>query len=327
MKHRLSSLTLVSVIAFAIVKTGISQSSTETPAPAEAQHSDSAFAPESQRMLEMASKQLADVKSVSAKVRHTTSVYDQQLVGSGNYLQLRHPDGLKVRLDLFIRTEDYVTSYQHVCNGRFLYTLENLGETARLGKVDLNRVRDVLKQRRDTAPAFPTLDMIASGGIPRILDALAQHFQFSEPQSVTFEQVPMWALAGQWNAESLKALLPNLPKVVSPQGRVVADELPPQFPDRVFVLLGKDDLFPYRIEYRRANDRSSDAAETAQPQNRAMLAMDFYQVQFGEDIDPLRFAFNPGQVKPEDRTEQMLGRLIRSATTLQAQTADEPMRR
>ena len=74
-----------------------------------------------------------------------------------------------------------------------------------------------------------------------------------------FQDVPVWALAGRWRAEQLAARLPGQPDLFDDEGRLRVGELPEQLPDRILLLLGQDDLFPYHIDFRRTRSEKPRA--------------------------------------------------------------------
>jgi hypothetical protein len=125
-----------------------------------------------------------------------------------------------------------------------------------------------------------------------------------------FQDVPVWALALGWKRDRLTKLLGRA-DVFDERGQVLKDRLPEHLPDRIFMLVGQDDLFPYHIDYRRSvsdeTDRSASAgADTA---SRSLTTMELFEVQFNAPLDPMWFVYKPGNVKIVDQTDKYLSQL------------------
>jgi hypothetical protein len=253
-----------------------------------------------QELLRQSRERLLTASSISASIRHQTNMFGQQLVGSGSYRQLNSPDGLKVRLELAIRTEERSTSHHHISDGRFLWVLENDGAGPRAYRIDLRQVRE---SARPTDAGRVGTESISIEGLPGLLSSIDRNFQFRVPQLVRFHEESMWAIAGLWRPERLKSFFPD---GASDRG-IAASDLPGHVPDRVFLLIGQEDLFPYRIEFRRgaAASTGTTSASSVAP----LLIMDFYRVNLGGTVDEREFTYSPGDVHIEDRTDHYIGRL------------------
>jgi hypothetical protein len=252
------------------------------------------------QLITQAIKELEKAPSIVAQIKHESHMFGQLLVGDGTYQQLRHPDGVMTRLELSIRTESQATSLRHVSNGRFLYIHEQKGNEQTLGRVDLVNVRD-------SDEGFQSVvNSISIGGLPRLLAELQKNFKFRTPQAITFHGVPVLAVAGEWRPERIELLIPGRKGLVKKNGKIDLDKLPRYIPDRVFVLLGRDGLFPYRVEYRKDVDSNvGSEAAIVSSSNDSLLTMDLYRVQIGAHIDPLEFSYRPGDhQKIEDYTRR-----------------------
>ncbi|MCA9212221.1 MAG: hypothetical protein KDB27_04075 [Planctomycetales bacterium] len=244
--------------------------------------------------------------SIVAQVKHEARFFGQLLVGDGTYQQLNDPEGVMTRLEITVQTDQQVTSLRHISNGKFLHILEqsDLGQT--VGRVDLRAIRDADESAPTDSARSPSLvNSIAIGGLPRLLAELQRNFKFRAPQAIMFQNVPVWAVAGEWKAARLQTLFPSVKGIVRANGTVNVDRLPQYVPNRVFVLLGRDGLFPYRIEYHKDTDSSQNRTGTNAAQSTALLTMDLYRVQIGMPIEPRTFFYNPGgHQKVDDRTAQ-----------------------
>ena len=112
---------------------------------------------------------------------------------------------------------------------------------------------------------------------------------------------PVWRITGQWKREQLARVLPDQKEAIVKGAAPDLSKLPPQVPDQVVLLLGQDDLFPYRIEYRRQIPQK-DAAP-GESASRALVTMDLYEVSLNVPIDPAQFGYQPGETEIVDQTD------------------------
>ena len=141
------------------------------------------------------------------------------------------------------------------------------------------------------------------GGLSQVLRGLNRSFDFTtaEPGRLGQQPRPVWRLVGRWKPERLVKILPDQEKAVR-QGRADLSRLPEHVPDRVVLMLGQEDEFPYRIEYRRNGPQH----------DRALVTMEFFRVHSPNpaDIDHDRlFTYNPGDLEYSDRTRSLLDSL------------------
>ena len=253
-----------------------------------------------QRLMARAGRVLADHTAVSARIRYRTDLFDQQLVGSGNYLQQRAGNDIFLRLELRIQAGDEVTRLQQVCDGRFLWLRRDLLQDSSLTRIDLQQVRTAIAEQGDIPSALVFRQLLSLGGLPGLMDQLEVHFRFAEPRPVELYGISMWLVSGTWSQE--------------PRGQIATgqgdrtDGLPKHVPDEVLVLLGQDDLFPYRIEYRKS-ETPAIAGSSATEAARSIVTMELFEVQIGMEIDPLNFVFQPGDIQVEDRTASLIEQL------------------
>jgi hypothetical protein len=261
-------------------------------------------------LLAQATRRARDLPSVSAKIRLRVNLYGQQLVGTGTYLQLRSRHHKKVRLELKIQVADQVTSLQQISDGRFLRTLRSFpGDSPRVvTEVDLLRVQKVLEKGRggDLDTSAPWL---ALGGLTQLLRGLDADFVFDAPHAGTLRAVPVWILHGKWRPDRLAERRPDGKADAKSVDRTNSNRPPRPLPDSVLVLLGRDDLFPYRIEFRRrGTDELAGKKKAINPSaSRAIVTMEFFEVSVGAPLDPLVFEFHP-DLQVEDHTDRFLER-------------------
>ncbi len=262
------------------------------------------------RLIRQAAARLADWDSVDAEIRHRTRLFDQKLVGTGRYQQARGVHRPLVRLSLSVQGGESGINLLHVCDGQFLWLRDELDETPKLRRVDLQRVEQEARRLR-LMPA--ELDpLLAGGGLPSLMAALETNFHFTAPQKLNYQGLPMWALAGHWRPERLQTLLTQQgPTADMTPGTTGPLTLPRQMPDRVFLLIGRDDLFPYHVDFRRGAPSAATSASLRDLRQKSdsLVTMELFEVQFNQPVDPLAFRYQPGDIQVSFRTESYIEQL------------------
>ena len=144
--------------------------------------------PSGQEIVARAAVQMALHPSLEAKMRQRVGIGEQYLVGSGAYLQLRHGEEMRFRLELRLQVGERLTSLQHITDNRYLYIRRDMGETKSVSRIDLKRVREA--QARDAAgSAPPNYASLGVGGLSQLLHGLADNFAFGDPTAETISGV------------------------------------------------------------------------------------------------------------------------------------------
>jgi hypothetical protein len=257
-------------------------------------------------LIRQAIRRLNEQDTVSANVRHRTDLFGQKLVGSGRYYQMKSPKGLKVRFSLAVRSDDRTVSLLHICNGRTVWVRDTINSTVQLSRIDLDRLQKPADALDTDKPTSRTA--LPGGGLPQLLMALQMDFELGSPQDTEFQQVPVWALSGRWKPAKLAARLPEVQDLYDDQGQLQMKQLPQQLPDRVLLLLGQDDLFPYHIDFRRTLSEEAPAEDTDDwyENSRSMVTMELFEVQFGAALDPLLFVCRLADTDVADETDRYL---------------------
>ncbi len=244
-------------------------------------------------------------RSISAKVWQRAELFGKQLEGSGIYLEQRSEEGLQLRLELKFPLDGEPCVLLQVCNGRYLWRYEKFGAVAKLERIDTWRVLQALEERGPFSDEASLPPWPGWGGIPRLLRALQRNFDFSPPQAAELPGgFPTLRLEGQWKSDRLAALYPGSP-VAAGQGRAGDREaLPPQAPHDVLVYLGRDDLFPYRIEFRSSSQSNSHSDQTGRDPIRAV--MELREVVFNVPIAREQFHYDPGTLEYTEQTDRFL---------------------
>lgn len=259
-----------------------------------------------QTLISRAAAQLAATPALEAKLRQQVQLFGQELSGSGTYLQKQSPQGLLLRLELKLQIGSQLSSLQEVCDGRFLWIRRDLPDGASLGRVDMERIRAALGDRSQSPLADVTTNCLALGGLPRLVAALAENFQFSTPQAVRSEKSAMWVVDGRWKPERLADLQPDLKEQILAGKPFDPRRLSAQLPAEVRAVLGQKDLVPRRIEYRRPPaDSAVDEKTALQP----IAVLEIVEFQMRDNLDDRLFVYQPGNQEVADYTELYLGSL------------------
>ena len=139
---------------------------------------------------------------------------------------------------------------------------------------------------------------------PRLLRGLQAAFQFTSAQPGHVGELAVWKIEGGWRPEHLVKLLPK-EKTRIEQGRPVdLGLLPEHLPDRVVLLVGQEDGFPYRIDYCR--DAAAKKRRFAAKAGHTLMTIEFFEVALDGPIDARQFFYNPGTAEKSDETENFL---------------------
>jgi hypothetical protein len=188
-----------------------------------------------------------------------------------------------------------------------LWIRRDIGDTQFLGRVDLRRIQEATKAGvSPQATADATNYWMMLGGLPQLLARLDSHFRFQPAREATLEGTPVWVLDGEWQPAMLALLVPSQAERLKSGKPVDVAELPAQIPTQVRVVLRRSDHFPLPVEYLRHGEPPS--ADEPAPLS-SMLAMELFDIRLGEAIDPLVFAYKPGDKEVIDHPELYLKNL------------------
>lgn len=256
--------------------------------------------PTGQEIVAQSADQMTQHPSLEAKMRQRVGIRDQYMVGSGAYLQLRHGEDVRFRLELRLQVGDKLTSLQHITDNRYLYIRRDTGDTKSISRIDLKRVQTA---RAKFAPVNTPQNyaLLGVGGLSQLMHGLADNFAFEDPESETISGVNVWRMSGTWKPEMLAKLLPDQSDAILAGQLPAAGTLPLQLPDQVSLVVGRDDplpLFPYRVEFSR-HDAKMD-------RRRSMLIMELFEVRLRPDLDPRLFEVPDNEQDLVDETDAYL---------------------
>lgn len=261
---------------------------------------------QARRLLVRAGEALARRKSVSATVSQTIRLYGQELLGRGSYLQ--GPVASRwLLLDLTIKMKESADAVvQQRCDGQTLWTLRSVDALPTLTRVDVQRVAERRVVDGGLAQPGAAVPMIGVGGLAELLLALERSFEFDAVHEAKLtrpsETLAVYALSGRWRYAMLARWLPEQKAAIEAGQTADLSKLPPVLPDRVFVLLGRDDLFLYRVEYVR------EASGKGRKGDGPFVSLNLGDVVFDEPVDRRQFVFERGTLPAIDQTEAYLAR-------------------
>lgn len=267
-------------------------------------------------IVSLSAARVAMEPALSADLRCRVSAFDQQLVGSGHYVQVASPSGPLVRLELRIGLGDQVVSWLEVRGPQSYWLRRHVPPSPPvLGRVDLRQLRRQVSDGQTDTPTPPGFEgWVLSGGVPRLVGALDEYFDFDPPrpdelrfQPAPGEEVarlPVLIVHGRWKARYQEQLTGG-------QGKKKDLRRWPQLPDEVELVLGRDDtpfpLFPYRITFWQRGP-TGQPAEAVAPR-RELFSLEFFHVSRNVPADPGLFDYAPGDQEVENLTPGYVQRL------------------
>jgi hypothetical protein len=240
--------------------------------------------------------------TLQARVRQRVFLFNRRLTGSGTYYQAQARDRVVSRLDVKLPMADKVLVLQQISDGDYLWTQRDLDKRTTIGRVDLRRVRN-----SPVGANLTPAQQLAMGGLVQLLEGLHAHFEFEDPRAAQLGELPVWVLHGRWRgASGVGASGVGASGVGARRGGEGrgGDTSMPQVPDSVVLLLSRSDslpLFPFRVEYAR-HRLGADGQSTRVP----IMAVDFFEVRVGVELDGRLFTFTAGDRDLNDDTERFL---------------------
>lgn len=253
-------------------------------------------------LLKKAAQQLRQHPSISAKIRQQINLYGKHLPGSGVYLQQRMQNYNLIRMELKIQRSDQITSIQQVSDGRFLWLYRNVEGKSELSRIDLKRISEASHGRWP----LQSCGLVLPEGLPAVVEQIADNFHFDQPRLAMLRGEKIWALIGNWRVEKFAEWSKHQGGTAEADGTIHVDKHSPHLPEKVEIALGRDDLFPYRIQYLRRNSTSSTSDATFTP----IVTMLIFDVRIGKSLDPMLFAYHPQDLEVQDRTSETIERLV-----------------
>jgi hypothetical protein len=258
-------------------------------------------------LVHQAAERLDQYASISAKMRIKAELFDEKIVGSAQYRQGTAASHL-LRWDTKLYIGDRVTSMQQIVDGSSLWLYQGTNEKSTLRRVDLSRVLAAEQGLAKPAgePSLHGLGLGSVGGLPRLMRNLdlAVNFNSLAQAKARFgtqgAEVPVYVARGTWTPAIWAKFLPEQEAELKAGQPPKLKKLAQQVPDQVILTLGRDDWFPYRIEFQRTTDDSA----------KSMFVAELYDVQWNVPLDGRLFAYQPGSLPVTDFTDPFVYYLI-----------------
>lgn len=258
-------------------------------------------------LLVQAANNLANSSPIRCQSRMKIDMFDQQFIAQGQYFNAGQGSG-QTRLDLEIElNDDMALEVSQICDGKFFYRIEQLGEVRKIEFLDLSEFDS---KNGDEIPDNPTQWLSRSGTIS-LLRNLGTAFDFTAPTSQTMSGLNVLHLHGQWKPAAIESILSKREYVDSETGAVKWRRLPEQVPHGVDVFLGNDDfqpLFPYRIVFFQFDPETD--------QKRPVVTMELFEVEKVAALSPDLFRVsgaNSRQVDLSDAYQKRIERIVNAA--------------
>ncbi|MGD9127061.1 MAG: hypothetical protein PVH19_06750 [Planctomycetia bacterium] len=264
--------------------------------------------------LDQAVQNIERCNAIQGEITYLTNLLGHQINGKGTYAELRSRRIPYFRLELKIPLDDKMGILAKVCDGRYLWSYCKVLDHEELEQIDMDRVQEALEEKQGNQPGsrFPNTPSafaaIGEGGIANMLRQLKKNFLFDTPTESKLDRMPILRLEGTWSRRNLTKFLPDQKEDIKQGKTPDLSKLPAHIPDRVVISLGRQNLFPYRIEYLRT-DRAKSKNSAAGQGGESLMTIYFHNVQFTPEINESYFDYRPGELEPVDKTHDYIKRL------------------
>lgn len=266
-----------------------------------------------ERIVSAALAGLARQSSISARVRQRVRIGGYSMAGGGRYVQSGLGERQRFRFESMLTTDTpaeegsprafFTVELVEVCDGTFCWTFRRHGENpAELYRVDVGRVRQRIESLTGKRPSEPPAITPHLGGVQRIFFWLREWFEFDRVESSQIDGVPIWVVEGGWNKTRLGQLLPEQAERIAAEGGLPPAALPEGLPWRVRFSIGKQQLFPFRIEHLAIPGERPVETEQVEP----IAVLELYDVRLGDSVDATAFVYDPAEGEMVDTTDTHL---------------------
>lgn len=262
-----------------------------------------------QAVLERAILTLENYPLACVKARQRGGLFGQKPIGSGVYEQQLSQNKLLFRMELKLQMGKEPSSLVHVCDERreqsYLWMYRKLPhEDATISRIDVQRVIGALEETGNMGIIMEVGRWPGLGGLPRLLRGLHASFDFDSLEETQLPgQFPVWRMKGHWKPDKLAVLLPEQRQTIAAGKPADLSRLPDHLPHYVLLFLGKRDLFPRRIEYRRTETSWRQKEDV--PQDRPLVTLELFELNLADPVPATRFKV-PDVADFSDKTDSFL---------------------
>jgi hypothetical protein len=264
---------------------------------------------EAERLIDLAIKKIAGLKSVSADIVQNVVMLKQKFDIKGRYLKA--PDS-RTYLRLAVSgLPDSDGTILQVCDGETLWEYQQILESQVYRKLSIKPIFERLNSPdMDPKTRDQILNQMGFAGPDALLVGLRKSVRFDQKEEDTLDGKAMWVLRGTWR---------NRNGLVGPDQRPLpaTGPLPAFVPSLATLYLGKDDGWPYRMELlgkvptvlldtRRVgpDGKVIGSRSSIERVDASEIKLVYSNVQFNVAVRPEEFAFQtPPNATVEDNTE------------------------
>ena len=254
------------------------------------------------QLIQQSAANLLNSVPLEANVRITIDMFQQPLVANGRYFQ-QGQGTKKARLEFSHGAGENAIKITQLCDGRFNFSKQTIGDAKRLESLDLEKVAEA---SQPAAASFSNPgNPLSIGNVSSLMQNLSQWFDFEAPVQTELGGISMLAIKGRWKPQVLKAFISDLVDVKFLEPNINWSEIPPQIPHSVEVTLGNDQflpLFPYRIVFRQNG-------ETTHADDRRVLQLELFEVGKLNQLSDQIFNIDSEDIQPVDTTERYVQRI------------------
>ena len=264
---------------------------------------------EAERLIDLAIKKIAGLKSVSADIVQNVVMLKQKFDIKGRYLKA--PDS-RTYLRLAVSgLPDSDGTILQVCDGETLWEYQQILESQVYRKLSIKPIFERLNSPdMDPKTRDQILNQMGFAGPDALLVGLRKSVRFDQKEEDTLDGKAMWVLRGTWR---------NRNGLVGPDQRPLpaTGPLPAFVPSLATLYLGKDDGWPYRMELlgkvptvlldtRRVgpDGKVIGSRSSIERIDASEIKLVYSNVQLNATVRPEEFAFQaPPNATVEDNTE------------------------
>lgn len=279
------------------------QSQTVHPAQSAQPTSSAATSANASHLVAAARQALLNHRSVTARLRLSTTAWGSDVAGTGRYLQGPGTSN-RARLELVLRSQAIVFSWQQVADGTWLWTHRQFGDDTALERAAIPQPGAAERPAGDASPSAdsqvraspkPSTAGLACGlaslpgNLHGLLATIDTYWELTGTQPDALHGRPMWLVRGTPREAAWHSLFTRL------RGNgesLTAARRHAILPGKLRLWLGQHDLFPYRLVLEQAAQSTLLFGNSNSP---VMLDLELYDVQFDLPLKAQLFEYDPGE--------------------------------
>lgn len=249
-------------------------------------------------LLQQVTTQLSEHQSIQAELRtETFGVFKTRVSGQGEYLQSGLGENLRVHLGLdFGSNKSPMKMVQTTSEDqKYLWSSCKTPFIEYATRIDLKKVKLALQANPRSALSATPISQFTIAGLPGMVAGIAQRFDLAEVTAGSVDQRPVWIVRGKINQDALARILKDESIDWGGNDEKLAqfnrwDLLPHHLPHQVVIAIGKNDLFPYRIDFKRFKiDSKHELPQTQPQQSSPLVSISLSSVHLNQPISTAKF--------------------------------------